>query len=153
MAKRKQPAAPPARKAKTTAAQKPAKAAAVKRGRPSLYRPEYCGRVIELGRQGKSKAQMASEIDVARSTLDKWMGEHEEFAAAYARALDFSLAYWESLGEKGMHLGHRFNDRAWWSMLRCRFPKEYQDAKQIEVGGFVGADAIKISILAEEVGV
>ena len=96
---------------------------------------------------------MASEIDVARSTLDKWMGEHEEFRDAYARALDFSLAYWESLGEKGMHLGHRFNDRAWWSMLRCRFPKEYQDAKQLEVGGFVGSDAIKISILAAEVGV
>jgi len=150
----KKPAAPTARKSKTPAAKKPKPAkAAAKRGRPSLYNPEYCALVIELRRQGKSKAQMASKIDVARSTLDARMAEHEEFRDAYARAMDFALAYWEGVDEKGMDVGHRFNDRAWWSMLRCRFPKEYQDAKQLEVGGFVASDAIKISILAEEVGV
>ena len=69
--------------------------------RPSLaLQPRYCALVIELG-GGKIKAQMASKIDVARSTLDAWMAEREEFRDAYARAMDFALAYREGVDEKG----------------------------------------------------
>ena len=36
-------------------------------GRPTDYRPEYCERVIELGRLGMSVVEMAADIGVARN--------------------------------------------------------------------------------------
>jgi hypothetical protein len=45
-----------------------AKVAKPKIGRPSLYKPEYCKRIVELGKQGKTKSQMAAALDIALPT-------------------------------------------------------------------------------------
>ena len=53
------------------------------RGRPTVYRPEFCERVIEMGKNGYSIASMASELDVDKATILRWRDEHEEFRTAF----------------------------------------------------------------------
>ena len=67
-------------------------------GRPSLYDPEYCELVVAHLADGSSLTSFAAEIDVARSTINKWMGEHPEFSEACARAKAKSAAWWEKQG-------------------------------------------------------
>ncbi len=51
-------------------------------GRPTKYDPAYCEQVIAAGRRGLSLRAFAGQIEVARSTINEWMGEHPEFAQA-----------------------------------------------------------------------
>ena len=39
----------------------------------SKYLPEMCETVVELGKRGRSKTQCASQLGIARSTLDRWL--------------------------------------------------------------------------------
>ena len=62
-------------------------------GRPSEYRPEYCERVIELGKEGKLPAQMAAAIDVTKVTLHEWARVHPEFSYAFDQARGHAEAW------------------------------------------------------------
>ena len=75
----------------------------LKVGRPSLYKPEYCETVIELGREGKSLVQMASHFDVSRPTISEWAAEHPEFSKALERAKVHAQNWWENQAQAGMH--------------------------------------------------
>jgi hypothetical protein len=68
------------------------------RGRPTTYDPAFCDRVIELGEQGKSKAQIARELGTSRKSLYLWMKVHPEFAEALEEAQFAALAWWEDVG-------------------------------------------------------
>ena len=41
-------------------------------GRPTKYKPEYCEQIIQLGKEGKSIAQMASFFDVDKASIFRW---------------------------------------------------------------------------------
>jgi hypothetical protein len=99
------------------------------RGRPSKYQPEYCDRVIELGKQGMSIVEMACDIGVHRETLEKnWPAEHPEFSEAFARARDEAQAWWERIGREGMQ--SKSIDAAIYSRsMAARFPKDWTDKK------------------------
>ncbi len=101
-------------------------------GQPSAYRPEYCDVVVALGREGKSKAQIAARLDVTRVTLDNWADEHPEFFAAIKRALDFSLAWWEDSGQSGMR-ERGFNAAVWSRSMAARFPADYREERNTNV--------------------
>ena len=98
---------------------------AARGGRPTDYRPEYCRRAIELGRQGKSRAQIAAALDQARQTLYDWERAHPEFLDAMRRAHDLALAHWEDEGQRGMWAGKQFNAQAYALQMRNRFQSEY----------------------------
>ena len=51
-------------------------------GRPTDYKPEFCQMVVELGREGAGKAEMAAACGVVRQTLDNWIKAHPEFLDA-----------------------------------------------------------------------
>lgn len=103
-------------------------------GRPTEYKPEYCEKIIELGRNGFSKAQMAAELGVCRNTLDAWCRSHEEFLRAFARACDYSLAYWENLALKNLE-NRNFQVHLWTRSMAARFPDDYTEKKQQEISG------------------
>lgn len=67
-------------------------------GRPSTYSPTYAGLVIEEMATGKSLTAFAAEIGVARSTINEWMGKHEEFSEAVKIAKAKCAAWWEEKG-------------------------------------------------------
>lgn len=95
------------------------------RGRPTAYQPEFCEDVIALGRAGKSKAQIASKLDVHRETLNEWAKAHPEFSDAIKRAQLHALAWWENKGQKGISKGSMFNATAYIFQMHNRFRDDY----------------------------
>jgi hypothetical protein len=71
-------------------------------GRPSKYTKTACTAIVECGKQGMSLPEMASELDVARSTLFEWANEHPEFSDALSRAQDEAEAFWAKSIRNGL---------------------------------------------------
>lgn len=112
-------------------------------GRPSDYRPEYCDRVIELGRLGMSLVEMAADIGVGRTTLERWCDAHEEFRCALDDARDFSQAWWESQGRVNLIMpkdSGQFQGSVWSRSMAARFPRDWRENKGVELTGKDGAD-------------
>lgn len=107
--------------------------------RPTVYKPEYCDLVVDLGRQGKSVVQMACAIDVVRSTLYEWCKDHPEFSDAFTRAKQLSQDWWENQAQCGL-TADRFNAQLWSRSMAARFPEDYQERKGVELSGPGGAD-------------
>jgi hypothetical protein len=110
-------------------------------GRPSLYRPEYCERVIELGNQGASVVEMAHEIGVCRATLEaNWPAEHPEFLEAFTRARQASQVWWEKKGRDNLEKP-TFQASVWSRSMAARFPEDWRETKGIEHSGAVAIGA------------
>jgi hypothetical protein len=109
-------------------------------GRPSLYKPEYCEKVIELGRKGCSPAEIASDLDVDRATLKNWADENPEFFAALTRAKIHEQAWWEKAGKAGM-IADRFNAQVWTKSVAARFREDYTERKEL-----TGADGGPVAV-------
>lgn len=108
--------------------------AAAKRpvGRPSEYDPDYCERVIALGKEGKSRAEIASDLNCSRVTLAAWERQHPEFLNALQRAKDEELAWWEGQARLGLNKGSAFNAAIWKQSVSGRFPNEpYRERVQL----------------------
>lgn len=146
----KKPTKPRKERAPAKAAE-PIEAAKPKGGTRGKYRPEFCKRVIELGKQGKSRSQMAAALNVARSTFDSWMEAHEELSEAYLLADTHARSYWEDLAERGVMLGARLNDRALLAMLRARW-SDFKDERSLELSGAVGGDPVRLVVSQLESG-
>lgn len=106
-------------------------------GRPTLYRPEYCERVVELGRDGLSRVQIAAELDVAKSTIQEWEKEHPEFSASMTHAMTLSQAWWERKGQDCliMGAGATFQASVWSRSMAARFPEDWRENSKHEVSG------------------
>ena len=55
-------------------------------GRPSEYKPEYCERVIEMGKEGLLPVSMAARLGVTKVCLHEWARVHEAFSYAFDQA-------------------------------------------------------------------
>lgn len=105
-------------------------------GRPTLYKPEYCETVIELGKQGDSLVQMASYFDVSRSTIDQWAVDYPEFSEALIRAKAHCQSWWEKAGREGMFLGGGgFNAAVWKKSMEARFREDYTERTETKLSG------------------
>lgn len=103
----------------------------MKLGRPSLYKPEYCAKVVELGREGCSPAEIASHFDIDRVTLLNWSNEFPEFLTAMTRAKVHEQAWWEQMGKKGM-VADRFNSQVWSKSVAARFREDYTERREVD---------------------
>jgi len=99
-------------------------------GRPSAYDAAYCEQVVDLGKQGKSKAQMAAAFDVSRQTIDNWAAAHEEFLEALSRAEAHAQAYWEDKGETNIAVPG-FNAAIWKKTMEARFRDDYTERREV----------------------
>lgn len=99
-------------------------------GRPTTYDPAYCDEVVELGKAGKSKAQMAAHFDVSRQTIDNWAADQEEFLEALNRAMAHCQAWWETKGAEGMEKPG-FNAAVWKKSVEARFREDYTERKEL----------------------
>jgi Homeodomain-like domain-containing protein len=111
-------------------AQLPASLDIRKVGRPSKYDPSFCDLVIELGAQGKSKAQIAAALGVHRETVNIWTKAHPEFSDAIKGAQDLALAWWETVGQMNM-CRQGFNATAFIFQMKNRFPADYKEKHEI----------------------
>ena len=101
-------------------------------GRPSEYDPAHCDRVIALGKEGMSRAEIASALNCSRQTMANWEAAHPEFLDATKRATEESLAWWEAKGRTGIDKGSAFNAQLWSKCMGGRFPAEpYRERVQL----------------------
>jgi len=56
-------------------------------GRPSLYKPEYCQKIIELAEKGEYLPVFwAVSLGVHKDTLHEWCSKYPDFSDSYRRA-------------------------------------------------------------------
>lgn len=97
--------------------------------RPTKYKKEYCERIINLGKQGYSIAEMADDLDVVINTLKSWAEEHSEFLIAFTRAKDASKSWWER--KSRINLENRdFQQPLWSRSMAARFPEDYRESSK-----------------------
>ena len=102
-----------------------------------------CERVIALGAEGKSKAQIRRDLGIHHSTWALWCDQHSEFSAAVKEAYELSMAWWEDIGMRGVHLGMKFNATAYIFQVKNRFPREYRDRQEHQVTGAEGGPIVQ----------
>ena len=111
-------------------------------GRPSLYDPAYCDKVVELGRIGKSVEQIAAILNVSLRTMYSWRDAHEEFLHALDDAKTYEQAWWEEQAAAYMvenKESDRLNASLWSRSMAARFPKKYRESTKTEITGADGA--------------
>ena len=114
--------------------------------RPTDYRPEFCERVIEYGKQGKSKTWMAAEFDVTKQTLLNWERAHPEFLDAMTRALQFSQMWWEDKGQEAL-AKPVFQASMWSRSMAARFPDDWREKQDIDLNGKIQVTEVKRTIV------
>jgi transposase-like protein len=111
-------------------------------GRPTLYDPALCEKVVELGKLGKSTEAIGSIIGVGTATLYRWRDEHPEFREALELAKDHELYWWEEQAQAYMvenKESDRLNATLWSRSMAARFPKKYREQVKQEITGADGA--------------
>lgn len=108
-----------------------------RRGRPSKYKPEFCAQVIELGKEGKSVAQIAAAFEVDKASIYRWEEEHEDFRTAFARAKALSQTWWEDKAQQNLS-DKNFNAQLWLKSVASRFREDYTERQQTELTGANG---------------
>jgi transposase-like protein len=116
----------------------------------TTYDPKHCKRVIALGRRGKSMVEMASALNIPKTTLQSWRKSHPEFGRAIELANAHALAYMEHAVQRAVirlrngipkqdpdkfnkrtrrrnrrWAREKFNEGLWIAEMMRRFPKEY----------------------------
>jgi len=114
-------------------------AAKVKRpvGRPSKYKPEYCERVIALGKEGYSHAELAADLEVDKASLYDWAAAHEEFSTALRAAKTYEQAWFEREARSNMK-NRDFNANLWYRSAASRFREDYTERKETQLTGANG---------------
>jgi hypothetical protein len=115
-------------------------------GRPSLYKPEYCQKVIDLGKQGFSPAEIAADLDVDRVTLRDWAGKYEEFSTALTRAKNFEQSWWEKRGRESLD-AKNFQSSVWSKSMTARFKEDYTERREL-TGANGGAIQVETKALS-----
>lgn len=97
-----------------------------------------CEQVIELGDDGKSRTQIAAELDIHPRLLAHWEEAHEDFRHALELSRVKSMAHWEMLAQTHMIEipgGPKVNTGLWSRSMAARFPEHYRENSKVEVVG------------------
>lgn len=105
-------------------------------GRPSKYNPVYCNEVVEFCGQGYSLTAFAGEIGVARSTINEWMDQHEEFSEAVKIAKAKCARWWEDCNKKVAKTGGgQGSATACVFGLKNMAPDDWRDKQEVSLTG------------------
>lgn len=107
-------------------------------GRPTAYKPEYCDQVVEWGKQGYSRTEIANALDVVRSTLANWEAVHPEFLVAMERSKQASQSWWEQQGRMGVwneRDGRTINAALYSRSMAARFPEDWRENNKTTISG------------------
>jgi len=85
------------------------------------YNPALCERVIVLGRQGRSRAEIAAEAGVSLERLAAWAAAQPDFAWALERAATECRAWWDGLAREAVTEGAVFHPAVWSKAMVQRF--------------------------------
>ena len=106
---------------------------------PKGWRPKHNELVVEMGKKGKSFAQMAAAIGVDARTMRTWAkrADYEGFNDSLSLARTYSEAWWVDMGERGMRGEIKgFQYISWIFSMKARFGQHaecWMDTKKLEV--------------------
>lgn len=113
-------------------------------GRPSKYDPAFCERVIELGKEGKTLAEMAADLEIDRDTMKVWRADNPEFSAAVKTGIDLAQAWWENNGRIATFGGFDgFNATSYIFQMKNRFKDDWRDKVENEVSGNITVEIVR----------
>ena len=116
-------------------------------GRPSKYKPEMCDRVIELGREGMSKVEIAAELDIHYSTFIAWQEEKPEFSASVKQAEKFSQAWWERKGREATFDSQGFNATSYIFNMKNRFSDDWRDKVETDINARLAVSGVEVTFV------
>lgn len=102
-------------------------------GRPTLYKPEFCEKLVKHMSKGYSFESFAADCGVCFDTVHEWVKVHPEFSEAKKLGIALSIKWWESLlalasaGEK-----KHANMTGIIFALKNKAPKMFRDKIDIE---------------------
>lgn len=104
--------------------------------RPSEYRAEYCDRVVELMREGRSKVEVAAELCGSYHTFQLWQEQNPEFLQSVKEGERLSQAWWEKLGREGASgVAEKVNPTMFIFNMKNRFKADWSDMTRQEHTG------------------
>lgn len=111
-------------------------------GRPSKFHDGMCEIVIDLGKQGAGRAEMACELGISRETWTDWLNPESPrykvgFSDAVKVALEFSQAWWEKQGRLKTFDDKDFNATSYIFQMKNRFKDDWADRQVNEQTGTV----------------
>lgn len=103
-------------------------------GRPTKYRREYCKLLVDHMASGLSFESFGGVVVVAKSTLEDWVANYQEFRDAKAVGFSLSRIFWEKMGRAGA-LGQikNFSVSAYVFTMKNRFGWSDRTDLRIEV--------------------
>jgi len=105
-------------------------------GRPSKYDPAMCAKVMTVGEDGGTLAEMAEVLDIHRETLNEWISAHPEFSDAVKRAQQKAQIWWERQGKLATFGGTEgFNATSFIFNMKNRFKDDWRDKVETEHSG------------------
>jgi len=114
-------------------------------GRPTTYKKEHCQTVINLMKDGASKAEVCLMLECDFQTFLNWQSANPEFFEAVKRGLALSKGKWEQIGRLAAFGDcEGFNATAWIFNMKNRFKNEdlfnekWSDKQEIDHGGKIG---------------
>ncbi len=88
--------------------------------KPTVYKPEYCQKLIESQARGEHIIEFAASVSVSKKTVFEWLDKHPEFAAAYEEGKPKAMAWYLKEGRK-MVKGGNGNGAVWKSFMANKF--------------------------------
>lgn len=105
-------------------------------GRPTKYDPAMLPVMIELAKDGASKAELTLAIGINRDTFHEWTRSNPDFSEAVKVCELHAQIWWEKHGRKGMTGENKdFNSTAFIFQMKNRFRGDYMDTSRTEVTG------------------
>lgn len=106
-------------------------------GRPWKYDPAYCEQVIAAGEENLSLDAFSGLINVARSTINNWIAEFPEFAAAVELHKGKRSLFIQRAGNKIMTGEAEGNPTLVIFGLKNVSPDDFRDKRDVEHSGAV----------------
>lgn len=89
-------------------------------GQPTKYKPEICGMVINLMKQGYSIEEVCLDLDICCQTHYNWLQTHDEYKSAIEKGEKYSLA-WHLKQARENYQNKWFNDRLYNIIMQNKF--------------------------------
>lgn len=112
-------------------------------GRPSKYDPAMCDKVVELGKTGASRAEIAWELDIHIDTFIEWQKQHPPFSEAVKKAMQLAQGWWERKGRLATFDSKDFSAVSYIFQMKNRFREDWSDRTVQE---HVGKDGEAIEV-------
>ncbi len=104
-----------------------------KGGRPTKYKDDMPAKVLELFKEGASKAEICLRLDICFDTFQDYQEIHPKFSEAVKKGMQISQGWWEMKGRQAT-VGEveGFNATSFIFNMKNRFKEDWRDKQEVD---------------------